>query len=192
MMSTHATKMWVQTVHGHGIDLINPDLAELTIEEVAHSLARINRYTGHTRTPLGYTVAQHSVLVAEHLPPEFAFAGLVHDVHESILGDISSPVKMAIAALGGGEALKQLDEGLERAVRERWPDPCVNEIVRREAVKLADLRALVTERRDLCGNVEARPWGVDVQPWPEKITAWEPAHAEWEFLQLFRQLYEGD
>lgn len=64
------------------------------VQEVAHSLSRLCRFTGHTEVT--YSVAQHSLLVASlvaQTDPDLAVVGLLHDAHEAYLGDISRPVK---------------------------------------------------------------------------------------------------
>lgn len=68
------------------------------IEDIAHSLSQINRFTGHTYFP--YTVAQHSVLVSQYCPPHLAFQGLLHDAHEAYCSDLPSPHKEVIDHLG--------------------------------------------------------------------------------------------
>jgi hypothetical protein len=184
------SKTWIQSRDCKVIELINPDLSEISIEEVAHSLARINRYTGHTRGPVPYSVAQHVVHVAEHLPPRLQFAGFRHDFHEFIVGDVSTPMKLALQELGGGDAFRKLDEMSEAAVDKRWPLDAPLDEWDTWAVRQADLQALVTERRDLLGG-EAKPWGIDVEPWPEKIVAWTVSVAEGTFLNTFNRLYKG-
>jgi uncharacterized protein len=181
---------WVQTRDGNPIDLLKPDLKKLKIEEVAHSLARINRFSGHTRCQTGYSVAQHSVLVARHLPEQYCFAGLTHDMHEAIIGDVTSPVKWALQALGDGGAFNQLDEIVSTAMHKRF-GVRMNAATKR-AVREADLKALMTECRDLLGG-ECRPWGVEfegapVEPWPERITPWDVLKAEKIFLIEYDKL----
>jgi len=57
-------------------DPTNPDPAKIRVEDVAHGLAAIPRFGGHTAQP--YSVAQHSVLVSrwieEHAVPSTADA----------------------------------------------------------------------------------------------------------------------
>jgi uncharacterized protein len=183
-------KLWIQSLEGRAIDLINPDLSEYTIEEAAHSIARINRFTGHTDTQDGYSVAQHCCLVAVHLPEQWQYDGLVHDLHESIIGDISSPVKWAIEYLGGGDALHRLDTMHMDAIAKRWPSP--HGPLSREghaAVVEADRRALMTENRDLRGGKQARPWAIDVKPYDDcHVVPWSASLAEATYLDWFDRL----
>lgn len=41
----------IRTFTGKMIDLENPKVEQIDIRDIAHALAQINRYTGHTRTP---------------------------------------------------------------------------------------------------------------------------------------------
>ena len=177
---------WIQSRDGHVVDLLMPQLSALKIEEVAHSLARINRFSGHTKTFAGYNVAQHSVLVARHLEPAFQFAGLMHDAHECTIGDVPSPVKWALEELGGGAAFQELDNRMSRAVRRRFKVHMSDES--KIAVREQDLRALVTERRDLMGDFEARPWKFDAPPWEDRIVPWDIPKSERIFLEMYEQL----
>ncbi len=179
---------WMQTRDGHVIELLDPDLTEVTIEELAHALARINRFCGHTRTISGYSVACHSVAVSIHLPPPFALWGLMHDAHEAFLGDITSPVKMALRELGGGPAFEALETKLVDAVRRRWglhgPMP--------REVKVADMEALETERRDLLGE-ESQSWnlrvdGKPVRPWDEVSMPMSTQDGKRAFLRRYEEL----
>ena len=55
------------------------------------SLSRINRYCGNGKFP--YSVAQHSVLLSQVVPPELARAALTHDCPEVFIGDINGLFK---------------------------------------------------------------------------------------------------
>ena len=64
-----------------------PDMISIFIQ----ALSRLCRYTGHVTQ--FYSVAQHSVLVSYLTPPEEAYHGLMHDIAESVLGDVAKPLK---------------------------------------------------------------------------------------------------
>ncbi len=82
---------WIQTFSGVNIYPLKPDISKINIADVAHSLAQLNRYNGHSLSPIN--VAYHSVVVSMNVRPELAFAGLLHDAPEYILGDICRPIK---------------------------------------------------------------------------------------------------
>jgi uncharacterized protein len=132
---------------GHAIQLANGnyfDLETITgdttdIDTIAHSLAMINRYTGHTKEP--YSVAQHSVLVS-HLVPQsgnWPLWGLLHDISEHVLGDVSRPLKAIMPAY------KALEADVEKRLWAKFglygPMPWI--------VKHYDSVALLMEQRDL-------------------------------------------
>lgn len=88
---------WIQTHSGVAFDLLEPKPEMVRLEDIAHALSRINRFSGHT---LGepYSVAHHSMLVADLLaswgaPPAVVREGLLHDAPESGYGDTVSPVQ---------------------------------------------------------------------------------------------------
>jgi len=76
---------------------LDPDPNDVDVFDIAHSLAYRCRYSGH---PLYYySIAEHSVLVAEYMEmafpnnPEFLLPALFHDASEAYLADVSGPVK---------------------------------------------------------------------------------------------------
>lgn len=79
------------TYLGNKVDLINPSPETIDIQDIAHHLSMVNRYTGASRYP--YSVAQHSYLMSHMVSEENALAALMHDATEAYLGDISSPLK---------------------------------------------------------------------------------------------------
>lgn len=76
------------------IDFENPMPRMFNMADIAHALARMPRFSGHT--PTFYSVAQHSVLVASIVPPEMALTGLLHDASEAYMMDIPTPLKRLI------------------------------------------------------------------------------------------------
>ena len=181
------SKYWVQSNGARAIDLVDPDLGEIDVADIAHHLSLINRYSGATERP--YSVAQHCVLVAHSLAlakcsREIQFAGLVHDAAEAYLGDITSPVKRRLNSLCAG-IVDMLEEPVESAIARKlgaiypWPPEVFD----------ADLRMLVTERRDLLGDIQTRPWGVDVAPHADiQVLPWDATYAEGLWLARFSEL----
>jgi len=83
--------MIVHTPSGHKVNLRAPSEDSIEITDIAHNLARINRFNGATNIP--YSVASHSVWVSKVVPEEQALSGLLHDASEAYLGDIIAPLK---------------------------------------------------------------------------------------------------
>lgn len=130
-------KPTILTVSGLSFDLLTPYADLIKIEDIAHALSHICRFTGHTRG--FYSVAEHSVHVSNLVPPEFALEALLHDATEAYIGDVSSPLKALLPDY------RAIEAKLDAAVRIRFDLPQEQSPI----VKHADLRMLATERADL-------------------------------------------
>lgn len=82
----------MMTYSGTEFDVLQLKIADIDIRDIAHALACINRFGGHTREPI--SVAQHSVFVSYFCPTE-PLQGLLHDGSEAYLGDIPGPLKQS-------------------------------------------------------------------------------------------------
>jgi 5'-deoxynucleotidase YfbR-like HD superfamily hydrolase len=136
---------WMLSRTGQTIELSFIQLKTIFIEDIAHALAQINRFTGHASRP--YSVAEHSLLVCEIAEREFGvrdpaalLAFLLHDAHEAYTSDLSSPMKQVI-----GEAWYAVEDGAQRQVLKRFGLQTAF-AASRDAIRRADLMALVTER----------------------------------------------
>lgn len=185
---------WIVMALGEEQPLAHDATPRYSIETIAHHLAQINRFTGAARRP--YSVAEHSVLCADIAeqaggPRDLQLACLMHDAHEAVVGDVSTPVKQLL-----GRQWALLETRHARALREAFGLTAAFERWRTE-IKTADLVALATERRDLL------PWEPDAhRPWPalngvtryegSLTSAWrEHMHwSEWQvvFVQRFERL----
>jgi len=139
---------WILTANGNEVDLVYPRPQVMVLADVAHSLAQINRFTGHARRP--YSVAEHSLLVlgiVEHLfapaSVHLRLAALMHDAHEAYTGDMATPIKRAV-----GDHWDMLEHRIERTLRSAWGLHTAA-YYHRAAIKQADLIALATERQQL-------------------------------------------
>lgn len=81
----------IQTYSGKVFDYLNPTADMIDIEDIAHALSQICRYTGHTTE--FYSVAKHSVLASELVPDHLALPALLHDATEAYTGDMNKPLK---------------------------------------------------------------------------------------------------
>jgi hypothetical protein len=149
---------WMLTAHRRRFNLAAPTPSMVGIDDIAHHLAQLNRFTGATVRPC--SVAEHSLFVAEILahehpgcPPIALRAGLLHDAREAYTNDPSSPWKQVL-----GEAYELAEWPIERAVRQHFGIEQAA-IDWRAAIKHADLVALATERRDLM-PYDDEPWAV--------------------------------
>ena len=182
---------WVQLLDGSAFLLSATRRADayFSIELIAASLAKLNRYSGHTREP--WSVAQHSVLVADVLAlngdsPRVQLWGLLHDAHEAVLGDITTPVRRA---LGIVERVAQLERAVDIAIYSDLGLQPPSQFVAVQ-VRNADLIAMATERRDLLAPC-AFSWGAAIEaiaPAPITCEPVEPRFAEMEFLGRYYEL----
>ncbi|CCH02045.1 putative protein yfdR [Fibrella aestuarina BUZ 2] len=175
MNETTRTGPYIQTYTGKRYYPIDPRPDDIDIEDIAHALSNICRFTGHTRQ--FYSVAQHSVLVSRQVDPEHKLAALLHDASEAYLTDLSRPVKR-IPALMYYEHLETLAmTAIAQKLGFTYPV--------HPSIKVADERMLFTEKRDLLTPMD---WGYEVEPYPDIVDPWSPDEAEGAFLGYFLHL----
>jgi len=167
--------------HGRWVYPMDPRPEEIFIQDIANSLSKMNRFFGHTKDA-PHSVAQHSVWVSHHVPPEFALEGLLHDGAETYIGDIARPMKKLFEIAAPG-VLRELEDGWERALAERfglaYPMP--------DCIKIWDNVAVVTEKRDLL-TASDLDWGPMPDPDPEPIVPDDWRMARQLFLSRFECL----
>jgi 5'-deoxynucleotidase YfbR-like HD superfamily hydrolase len=128
---------WILTFSGRRFDLLAPTAGMISPIDIAHALSLLCRFNGHTSQL--YSVAHHSLLVADLVPAEDQLAALLHDATEAYLGDMTRPLKAALPEY------KAVEHNVWLVICERFNiDPVLP-----ASVHHADLVALATERRDL-------------------------------------------
>lgn len=156
---------YIQTRSGLGFDFRSATRHDVRLSDIAHALARLNRFTGHTLHP--YSVAQHSVWCAREAADR-AFDiqtqrwCLMHDAAEAYVGDVASPLKALLPQYSA------IEDRVLRLVRDRFhlgecPD----------AVHAIDREALAWEFAHVFDRPKAH---------------WSPVRAEEMFLREARRL----
>lgn len=164
----------------------HPKIEDIRISDIAWHLARECRFAGALREDVEiYTVAQHSCLVHDNVAPEHRREALLHDAPEYVFGDRIKPIKLMM-----GADVDAAEKRLDYLIRLKFGLP----LAKSQAIKDADYRAVLTERRDVLHpetekNVD---WGVPrADPWPEKIVAWGVFKAHDEFMRRFKESFGG-
>lgn len=165
---------------GNCFNFERPEVSKDCIDDVAHALSHICRFTGHTRQ--FYSVAQHSVAVSkvmDWLCPAEQMEGLLHDAAEAFIGDISRPLKQLLPDYRAIE--KRVERAIFHAFGIQYPLS--------DAVKMADLILLATERRDLMPEHEGE-WALlnGIETLPMRIVPWTPEQAYREFMARYDAL----
>lgn len=175
----------LRTASGRRMRIDVPQPGDIHFPDIAAQLAKLCRFAGATTT--FYSVAQHSVLVADIVLARWpghhqaALYGLLHDAHEVVIGDIPAPARDYLHRAVGWTLLdayaQDIDEAVTIAAGLPWPVP--GDIA--QAVGCADRVARHAEARCLLAE-PARgvpPWPelTDLKPWhkPVKPLPWDKA-----------------
>lgn len=154
--------------------------SEITIEDVAHSLAHNCRFNGHTSK--FYSVAEHSVIVSHLCEPRNALAGLIHDASEAIISDVPKPIKLHLPDV------MRLENELENYMFDRF----ANGARMNEDIKLCDITALAMEASKIMPGAE---WVDELRrsfplkdPGKLKVCCLSPKTAKLLFLSRYEEL----
>jgi hypothetical protein len=166
----------IQTYTGGWFNAADPTADSVDIRDIAHALAIIDRFCGHTPRP--YSVAQHSYLASKMAPPGLELQALMHDAHEAYVLDMPSPWKALLPDY------RELEARVARVVRARFGLPAELD----PRVKTVDLRLLSTEAKAF--RMVWWDWDPAHPPYPElaDLVPWSWAKAEIKFLDRFNRL----
>lgn len=175
---------WIKTYTGKRFDYENLDINNVVIQDIGHSLANLCRFTGHCKF---YSVAQHSVHVAELVSPELKLTALLHDATEAYVKDLPRPLKR----LDLSTEYRKLEENVAFLVAKKFGTqyPFVN------SIHDADNAMLRAEGQLLMGGVE--DWVLPTTPYDDTAyellntnTFWTPEKAKRVFLDRFYEYTE--
>jgi hypothetical protein len=102
----------IRTYTGIYMNVFEPTLDMICIEDIAHSLSMQCRFAGHLN--YFYSIAQHSIMVARYVSKENKLAALLHDASEAYLLDIPRPIKVRMPEY------KAIEDNLMKKIAEKF------------------------------------------------------------------------
>lgn len=189
-------RAWQRMLSGRRLDILAPSPLDIEIDDIALGLSRLNRWNGQTQGEHGYSVAQHSVFVAELVaaetptaPVPCLLAALLHDGPEFVTSDLITPFKRAV-----GQSYFELEAGMARAIHTAFGLPAILPAEWKTAIDQADRLAAYIEAVHLAGfdEVEARQvFGFRRAAPDVELEAWPASVAKDRFLAVFQDLSTG-
>lgn len=143
---------WLGTNSGCRINLAAPAQGQININDIADGLSKVARFNGQTK--IWYCVAEHSIHVAELVPPSYRRLALLHDATEAYLCDIPTPLKRELGAV-----YTDIEDRLAKVIAVAFGLDINALVDLPEQVRNADTIMAVSERDAL----QLRP-----QQWPAK------------------------
>lgn len=151
------------------INLLDPQIEDITLRDIAYHLSRIPRFNGATIGRFPWSIADHSLLVEHFMSllaedPRWLLAALLHDAHEFVTGDITRPVQSALWTVQGPRAAVDAIEFIQKMIQDRIHDRfnlpitgCIPVEIR-ATIRLCDNQALNYERKTLLAPSPEENW----------------------------------
>lgn len=149
-------RAWIRCISGRKIDLLEPSPLDVEFSDLSLSLSRICRWAGMTKSKYSYSVAQHSVLVADILEwtiesnqekynkliiesrlskEQWMLAALCHDCSEGYLGgNLCGPAKDMFA----NDLYRKIEKRIQEAIHIAIGLPPILPNIIKKAIKEAD------------------------------------------------------
>jgi 5'-deoxynucleotidase YfbR-like HD superfamily hydrolase len=178
------SQAWIETSRGIKFDVLAPTVDMIDIEDIAHALSQMNRFTGHCKFP--YPVSQHSRLASYLVPQEHALWALLHDGSEAFIGDMSRPLKHFSVA---GDEYRKVEKRIQDVICDKFG------LSREEPpeVKRADNMMLYAEKAQLMSGLDwSHKWAESEEQANVKIVRLSFDENKYLFLARFHELYKGN
>jgi len=158
---------YIGTYSGIHFYPLDPRPEDVKLTDIAHALANICRFNGHTKR--FYSVAEHSLNVAWLLEnrgckPKTVLYGLIHDAAEAYVCDVPRPLKRSL------KGYKDIERNVMMAIYQAFgimePAP-----YQKCMIDLADNYILALEARDLMLNSSG--WELLETDPDDKLPIWD-------------------
>jgi 5'-deoxynucleotidase YfbR-like HD superfamily hydrolase len=106
---------YLSTFTGNKFFPFAPHPHQIDIRDIAHGLSLLCRFSG--QCPYFFSVAEHSIYVANNLPDNLKLEGLLHDASEAYLADLPRPVKVGLPEYNAIEA------AVEEVIAQKFDQP---------------------------------------------------------------------
>lgn len=156
----------IRTFTGVYVNVFEPTIDMIDIEDIAHALSNQPRFGGHL--PEFYSVSQHSVACSWAADSEDKLVALLHDASEAYLIDIPSPIKAGLCNY------KEIEHNLMLLIAEKFDF----EYPLNPEIKKIDRHMLQAEWDNLMLGMEV----------PVDLTCKSPKEAKKEFLETYENL----
>jgi len=163
---------FVSTYKGKKVYVLDPKADMIDLDDIVHSLSLSCRFNGHCKHM--YSIADHSMLVADLVSEEAKLYALLHDSAEAYLADICRPLKQAINRITN-DLIKEIEHNLLHAINMKFCLPDIPKNIKTE-VKLADNTALWIEAHEMFDEKVLEIWeyGDLLNPIPDiKLTHYQ-------------------
>ena len=170
---------WITTYTGKKFHFLEPKQEEIDIKDIAHALSLTCRFGGQCKE--FYSVAEHSIRVAEIVPEKYKLLALLHDASEAYMPDLPRPIKATMLEF------RELELDILVAIWRKFVPETSWTLT---SVKYADSVLLATEARDLMDNM--KDWAKLPEPLKGKVHPYtSSSFAEEYFLAKFKE-YGGE
>lgn len=179
---------YIPTASGGKWYFLDPDPADVYIDDIAAGLSRLCRYSGQIADDIEMlSVAEHSTLMTEFAieeglvtTREEALEVHLHDAPEAYLGEMTSPLKLLMPDY------KTIEEVNAGVIRQAFRLPARPEPA---FIKRLD-RRIVLDERDAAINWSGEPWAADrmgLERLGVTVEGWSPRWARRRFLEAYER-----
>lgn len=171
---------YIITYTGKRFPLFNPTADDICIEDIAHALSLLCRFTGHCKR--FYSVGQHSWHASHLVSKEHALEALLHDAAEAYVNDLSRPLKHD-SRLDG---YSQVEGTIDYIIRTKYGLPIIAAApYMTQEVKDVDNKLVYTEGKQLtCAD-----WTHGHATFDMELPDIPAPAIEFMFLRRFKDLY---